>query len=262
MSNARSLSVAAVSSRRRTRRTSRLLAWCGLWFMSSILAAVVAGQAWAADPPTDPFASRDVAPGWSLVYIGKGEQRRLERPLQAEFADGAFTLRTDSGTLFFKRSDEADGFGFVHQPLDGDGSITAKVTRFDDFHEWGGAGVMVRDEIKPLGLYMCAVLETVKTKEPADGKAIAASIRMRRKISNEGHRVLRPDHVKLPVWLKVERQAQKVSAFYSPDGKDWKLLKEAEFAPTQKVHAGLTAWNRGGKAGTVTFEDVQVRGTR
>lgn len=260
MSDARHVAVAAVSSRRRTRRTSELLVWCGL----SVVSAVVAGQAWAADPPTDPFASRDVAPGWSLVHIGKGEQRRLERPLQAEFAGGVFTLRTDSGSLFFKRSDEADGFGFVHQPLDGDGSITAKVTRFDDFHEWGGAGVMVRDEIKPLGLYMCAMLETVKTKEPPpDGKyPIAASIRMRRQISKEGIRVVRPDHVKLPVWLKVERQAQKVSAFYSADGKDWKLLKEAEFAPTQKVHAGLTAWSRFGKAGTVTFEDVQVRGTR
>jgi regulation of enolase protein 1 (concanavalin A-like superfamily) len=258
MSDARNISVAAVSWRRQTPRTSGLLAWCGL----SLLAAVVAGQTRAADPPSDPFASRDVAPGWSLVYIGKGEQRRLERPLQAEFAGGAFTLRTDSGTLFFKRSDEADGFGFVHQPLDGDGSITAKVTRFDDFHQWGGAGVMVRDEIKPLGLYMCAVLEKAKAKDSPDGNEIAASIRMRRKISNEGHRVQQPDRVKLPVWLKVERQAQKVSAFYSADGKDWKLLKEAEFAPTQKVSAGLTAWNRGGKAGTVTFEDVQVHSVR
>jgi regulation of enolase protein 1 (concanavalin A-like superfamily) len=120
----------------------------------------------------------------------------------------------------------------------------------------------VRDEIKPLGLYMCAVLEKAKAKDSPDGNEIAASIRMRRKISNEGHRVQQPDRVKLPVWLKVERQAQKVSAFYSADGKDWKLLKEAEFAPTQKVSAGLTAWNRGGKAGTVTFEDVQVHSVR
>ena len=53
MSDAKNVSVAVVSSRRRPRRTSRRLAWCGLWFMSSILAAVVSGQAWAAEfPPT------------------------------------------------------------------------------------------------------------------------------------------------------------------------------------------------------------------
>ena len=171
----------------------------------------------------------------------------------------------DSGMLFFKRSDEADGVGFVHQPLEGDGSITARVTHFDGFHPWGGAGVMLRDENKPLGLYMCAMLETTHSKDlPENEHSIAASIRMRRQVSNEGFRVVRPDQVLLPVWLKIERQGQKFSSFYSPDGREWKLLKEMEIPMGAKISAGLTAWNRYGKTkfGTVVFEDVQVNRVR
>ena len=227
----------------------------------TIAALIMTSQAWSAEPPADPFASRSVVPGWTLSHFGKGEQRRFETPLQATFADGKFTLQADSGMLFFKRSDEADGVGFVHQSLEGDGSITAKVTRFDGFHHWGGAGVMLRDENKPLGLYMCAMLETAHVKDQPDQHPIAASIRMRRQVSNEGFRVQRPDQVKLPIWLKVERQGQKFSSFCSPDGQEWKLLKEMEIPMGPKIFAGLTAWNRYGKTkfGTVVFDHVQVR---
>ncbi|MEY4181034.1 MAG: hypothetical protein RLY70_4609 [Planctomycetota bacterium] len=147
-------------------------------------------------------------------------------------------------------------------PDDHDGSITAKGTKFDDLHVWGGAGVTLRDENKPLGLYMCAMLETVHSKEQPEGEhSIAASIRMRRQVSNEGFRVVRPDQVKLPVWLKIERQGRKFSSFYSPDGQEWTLLKEMEIPMGPKIAAGLTAWNRHSKTkfGTVVLDNVQVR---
>ncbi|MBM3829890.1 MAG: DUF1349 domain-containing protein [Verrucomicrobia bacterium] len=214
-----------------------------------------------ADPGTDPFAPREVGPGWTLTHFGKGEQSRFQSPLEVAVVDGKFKLNADSGMLFFKRSDEADGVGFVHQTLEGDGSITAKITKFDAFHYWGGAGLMLRDENKPLGKYLCAMLETIHSKDPAATEHhMAASIRMRRQVGPEGFRVQRPDEVKLPVWLKVERQGKKFSSFYSQDGKSWKLLKEAEIEMGPKISAGMTAWNRYGKGkfGTAVFENVQV----
>ena len=231
--------------------------WCGL----AVLAAVLGGQVRAADPAAA-FTAREVAPGWTLAQIGHGEQRRFTSPLEAAFEGGAFTLQADSGALFFKRSDDPDGIGFVHQSLEGDGSISAKVTRFENFHHWGGAGVMVREDGTPLGRYMCAMLETAHAKEGDGGHGMAASIRMRRQVGPEGFRVQMPDHVKPPVWLKVERHGQQVSGFYSPDGKEWKLLKEAEIPMDAKVQVGLTAWSRYGIKGTAAFEDVQVRSGR
>jgi hypothetical protein len=235
--------------------------WCGL---ALLLAATIGGQVRAADPPAAAFAAREVTPGWTLVQIGNGEQRRFTSPLQATFEGGDFTLQADSGALFFKRSDDPDGIGLVHSPLEGDGSIVAKVTRFENFHHWGGAGVMVREENTPLGRYMCAMLEPIHAKgQQADGEhAMAASIRMRRQVGPEGFRVQMPDRVTLPVWLKVERHGQQVSGFYSPDGKEWKLLKEAEIPMGAKVQVGLTAWSRYGIKGTATFEDVEVRSGR
>lgn len=227
----------------------------------TIAALIMTSQAWSAEPAANTFVSREVTPGWTLTHFGQGEQRRLEWPLEVTVADRKFTLIADSGMLFFKRSDEVDGVGFVHQLLVWNGSIIAKLTHFDGFHQWGGAGVMLRDENKPLGLYMCAMLETVNSKDlPENEHAIAASIRMRRQVSNEGFRVVRPNQVKLPVWLKVERQSNKFSSLYSLDGKSWKLLKEADIEMGQKISVGLTAWNRYGKGkfGLVVFEDVQV----
>lgn len=219
---------------------------------------------------TDVFATKEIAPGWTLSHFGQGEQKRFAEPLQAAFENGKFTLRADSGMLFFKRSDEADGIGFVHQPFEGDGSIAVKITKFDDFHEWGGAGIMLREENKPLGLYMCAMLETTHQK-PATGKPPekqdqhqAASIRARRQVNNEGFRVQQPKEVKPPVWLKIERQGKKFTSSYSNDGTTWNLLKEMEIDMGAKIYAGLTAWNRYGKGkfGTVVFEDVQIRSAK
>jgi len=250
----------AVRRPRSARGTGGRSVWRGL----ACLAVVMTGQVRAGDPPAAAFAALEVTPGWALVQIGHGEQKRFTSPLQAAFEGGAFTLQAASGALFFKRSDEPDGFGFVNQPLEGDGSITAKVTRFESFHHWGGAGVMMREENTPLGRYMCAMLETSHSKEPqADaGHTMAASIRMRREVGPEGFRVQRPDTVTLPVWLKVERHGQQVSGLYSPDGKEWKLLKEAAIPMGAKVHVGLTAWSRYNIKGMATFEDVQVRSGR
>ena len=38
-----------------------------------------------------------------------------------------------------------DEFFFVHQPLTGDGSISARVLTQAPSHEWAGAGVMVKE---------------------------------------------------------------------------------------------------------------------
>lgn len=253
-------SVITVRSPRLARGVCGRIVFCGL----AVLAAAVTDHVRAAGPPDDAFAAREVTPGWTLVSIGHGEQRSFGSPLQATFEGDVFALQAASGSLFFKRSDEADGVGFVNQPLEGDGSITAKVTRFDSFHPFGGAGVMMREENAALGRYMCAMLETKesKGKDGVVDRVARASIRMRREVGPEGFRVQQPDTVTLPVWLKVERRGQQVSGFYSPDGKEWKLLKEAAIPMGAKVHVGLTAWNRYNIKGMATFEDVQVRSGR
>jgi hypothetical protein len=45
----------------------------------------------------------------------------------------------------------------------------------------------------------------------------------------------RPDVVKLPVWLKIERQGQTFRSSHSPDGQEWKLLKEMEIPMGSKI---------------------------
>jgi hypothetical protein len=58
----------------------------------SVRGLIMTSQAWAAEPAANPFASREVAPGWTLTHFGQGEQRRFERPLEAAFADGKLRL--------------------------------------------------------------------------------------------------------------------------------------------------------------------------
>lgn len=226
-------------------------------------ALIVAALAPAAPPAADP-APVDVTAGWKLTQIGLVEQkRRFTDPLEASFADGRFTLKATAGMLFFKRSDDPDGIGFVYQTLEGDGTVSAKVTKFDKFHHWGGAGVMLRDGTKPLDRYLCAMLESKPPPKTADADAPhtqVASTRFRREVEPAGLGLLKTDEVKLPVWLRVERKGKSFTTAYSTDGTKWKDIKTVEFDTGPTLLAGITAWNRLGKTviGTAEFEDVTV----
>ncbi|HEX5996296.1 MAG TPA: ABC transporter permease subunit [Jiangellales bacterium] len=101
----------------------------------------------------------------------------------------------------------SDQFGFVHQALTGDGSITARVVSQDNSHEWAGAGVMVKDGVRSGSRY-AAIMVTSQ-----HGVRLSANFSTNLSAGGDGGAV--------PRWLRLTRAGDSVTGYRSTDGADW-----------------------------------------
>jgi ABC-type transport system involved in multi-copper enzyme maturation permease subunit len=109
--------------------------------------------------------------------------------------------------------DFADQFHFVHQPLDGDGSIVARVVSQEDSHEWAKAGVMVKERLE-VGAPYTALLVT-----PDHG------VRMQWGFE---HDVAGSEGGAAPRWLRLTRAGDTVTGYESADASDWQRVGEVD----------------------------------
>ncbi|HEY6416915.1 MAG TPA: hypothetical protein VIX41_11770, partial [Acidimicrobiales bacterium] len=103
----------------------------------------------------------------------------------------------------------SDEFHFVHQPLSGDGSITARVVSQEDSHEWAQAGVIVKERLE-VGAPYAALLVT-----PDHG------VRMRWGFE---HDVAGSEGRAAPWWLRLTRSGDVVTGYESADTTNWQQV--------------------------------------
>jgi len=201
--------------------------------------------------------SNEMPAGWKFEQIGLEAQRRFTSPVLLSYENPKFTFRAGSGALFHKRQDDPDGIGLAHTSLEGDGHVVARITQLEEFHPWGGAGVMFRNSNAPLSSYLsCHV--AVKSDKGAK-PTLAISTQARLKVESGGPpKMKQPIPVTLPVWLRVTREKNQFTAAWSQDGKTWEDVLAVEFDSQETMLAGLTVWNRYEKKGVVSFDNVAV----
>lgn len=117
-----------------------------------------------------------------------------------------------------------DDFHFVHQPLNGDGTVIARVATQANSHEWAGAGVMVKQSLTSGSPY-AALLVT-----PAHG------VRFQSNFKTD----LAGTAGAAPRWLKLTRSGAAVTGFESGDGVTWREVGRATLSGLpQAVEIGL-----------------------
>ena len=144
-----------------------------------------------------------------------------------------------------------DDFLFVHRPLAGDGAILALARATSgctqariDF------GVMLRSSTSDDASYGMAAVT---------GAAGGATL-MSRASGGWFSNVLRFDSAPpLPLWLKVERNGNRLRIGYSRDGRSWTEAERDLFDAPLVLEAGLVAASHGGTC-TVLFERVALLG--
>jgi hypothetical protein len=156
----------------------------------------------------------------------------------------------------------SDQFGFVHQELSGDGSITARVVSQENSHEWAGAGLMVKDGVRSGSRY-AAVMVT-----PAHGVRLSANYSTN--VAGSG-----ADGEGAPRWLRLTRAGDSVTGYESTDGTDWRevgsvgvgglpatveigLFVSSPEAVKVERRAGGTAVAEHSTTGRATFDNVRV----
>jgi ABC-type transport system involved in multi-copper enzyme maturation permease subunit len=135
-----------------------------------------------------------------------------------------------------------DSFYFVHQPLAGNGSVTARVTSLAGqtsthragLQPWAKAGIIIKESTRPGSAY-AAVMVT-------GGHGV------RMQYDYTGDIAGRPGAVSAasPRWLRLTRSGNTVTGYESADGTNWTQVGAAHLAGLQAtVQAGLFAASPG-----------------
>ena len=162
----------------------------------------------------------------------------------ASYANGAFTVSgAGSGTMITS----SDSFHFVYQPLNGDGSIVARVLSVQGSSATQ-AGIMIRETLTPganhvfLFDYSTSILATERTSTGTSSSYQSVG------------------SATLPNWIKLTRSGNVFNMFGSSDGVNWTQLGTSQTVTiAQSVYVGLAVSNRNtASLATATFDSVSV----
>ena len=151
-------------------------------------------------------------------------------------SNGVFTINGSGADIWHR----ADGFYFVFQPLNGDGSLTARVLNLKDTDEWAKAGVMIRETTNAGSVFVLASIRS-------DGQAQSI---WRRAAGEEAEASALAGGMGFPKWVKIVRSGNSFSAYFKVDAGDaWAQLgapKIINMAPDTQIglivcahHAGI-----------------------
>ena len=168
-------------------------------------------------------------------------------------------LEREDGTIIMSAAgadigDLADEFRFAYKPLNGNGSIVARVDSLTDTNASAKAGVMIRETLD-LGSTFAGVFVTPGTglhfqarsstnTTAADDAAVATA---------------EQQAAKAPIWVKLERNGDSLTGFYSADGQTWVPMawNPQTIGMRSDVYVGLAVTSHNVNAATTaTFSEV------
>jgi streptogramin lyase len=141
--------------------------------------------------------------GWSHRDIG------VKSAAGAVFEKNGQWIVIGTGTDTWYHSDV---FHYVYQTVLGDGEITARILSIEYTHEWAVAGVMIRESLGADSKYAFMAL-TPSGNTAFLQRSIAGGVM---NSSNSA-----PGKITLPCWVKVVRQGNRFTGYYSADGTNW-----------------------------------------
>lgn len=145
--------------------------------------------------------------------------------------------------------DRADGFHFVHQRLNGNAQVVARVMGVAATHGWAKAGLMIREDLTPGSRHAFVCLT------PNNGVAFQSR-------SASGGVSLNANTAPLggSRWVKLARHGDQFTAWQSADGKSWALVGTTVLIDMPPVvHVGLAATSHdNARLGNTGFQDVQL----
>ena len=159
----------------------------------------------------------------------------------ATYASGIFTVKGGGGDIW----NNADAFHFVYQPLNGDGSIVARVTSVQNTDPWAKAGVMIRETLNANATYVDMVASS--------GSGLALQYRQ----TTGGNCNWNGVGGSVPAWVKLARSGSTFNAYRSTDGINWSSLGSTTVNMAASVYIGLAVTAHNNNAlNTSTLDNV------
>ena len=181
---------------------------------------------------TAPWANQDIG---SVTIAGS-----------ADYSAGTYTV-SGSGQDVWVAADE---FHFVYMPLNGDGSIVARIASVTNQDFYTKAGVMIRETLNAnsKNAFMAFVYgqgprfqKRVNTGGSTDATAAPAT--------NPG----------LPYWVKITRAGNVFTGYQSADGATWTQVSSGTISMSTSAYVGLALTSHNvSKLSTATITNVEV----
>ena len=160
-------------------------------------------------------------------------------------AGGVFTVRGAGSDIW----SDTDQFQFVSQPLTGDVEVIARVASLQDAEAWSKAGVMIRETLT--GGSRHASMFATGTEGWAFQRRIATG--------GESYHLAGPSGA-APGWVRLVREGNLFSAYYSTNGMTWSLVGTDTITMGATVYVGLAVTSHNTSVTkTATFTNVTAR---
>ena len=179
--------------------------------------------------------------GWSVADVGGPAS-----PGSATFMYSAFTV-TSRG---FDVNGAADQFTFAYRPIPDDITIVARLKTLPNVDPWAQAGLMIRRDLSA-GSKHVFVFGT-----PGNGVVVRT-----RQTNGGSTSQTSSGAATVPVWLKLERRSQTLTAFRSNDGASWTMVRTLTMQLSSDLLVGLAVASHSTSSSiTAAFDSVTVNG--
>jgi len=153
-----------------------------------------------------------------------------------------------SGSAFWATSDSG---GLTALEIEGDFDLSARLSSFQAVNQWAKCGLMARASADPSSPYLAVFLSN-QAKVSTQFRQHSGSSTV-----NQGG----AQNIHAPVWLRLKREGNTLSTFYSMDDNSWNLLRSQEFSLPNQLWIGLAlSSNQNSSPATAIFDSVTVEG--
>ncbi len=140
----------------------------------------------------------------------------------------------------------SDSFHFVHQPLEGDGDVIARVSDLGNTDPLAKSGVMIRESLDPASPHVFMAFNG------SGGTSFVRRVR-----ASGSTLVTAGPQMTAPNFVRVLRKGDTFTGFVSEDGKAWQQVSQTDVPMAEKVIFGLAVVSRDrDQLATSTFEAV------
>ncbi|MEI7832846.1 MAG: hypothetical protein WCJ56_06600 [bacterium] len=171
--------------------------------------------------------------------------------LSREFMpNGTIALRF-KGEKATQTPDEVNAF--IFQPITGDGTIVVRVVRQGGVNDLDRSGVMIREtlETDAANIFACITGKNGVSLQQRTKKGGATS-------------TFNVKSVSAPVWLKLERKGDTITAYSSPDNKTWtKIGDPSTIKMATNIYIGIAVTSKEtGSNDPIIFDNYAFTGTK
>ena len=162
----------------------------------------------------------------------------------AGYASNTFTVNGSGADIW----NSTDAFNFVSQPLNGDGTIVARVASLQNTDAWAKAGVMIRETLDAGSAFAMMILT------PSNGLSFQWRL-----AAGAGCNATAGANASAPYWVKLVRQGGNITAYTSADGAAWTQVGSTTISMAANVYIGLLVCAHNNNAlNTSSFDNVTV----